>query len=274
MKVMDWGLLIVSLCFPAVVGATVGFGAGLLMIPLLALQFGTRTAIVMVGFWCYALDFANFRKYRAHVDWDFTKKILVGGLPAVVAGALLLSSTANAALTIAFGVFILAFVAFQLCRQRTGAEQAAGLPTAPSSSPPGIPSAPPAPTESAPTYSDLPRWGWALGGISYGFLGALLGASGPIKVMMLEGTGHRKEGFVATFAATAIVSSAVKLVIYLVAGLFPPELVWPFVLGLPLIIASSYVGHGLAAKIPVHTFTLLVLGLLLFIGLNLVFDIL
>ncbi|MGV9203200.1 MAG: TSUP family transporter, partial [Promethearchaeia archaeon] len=104
------------------------------------------------------------------------------------------------------------------------------------------------------------------GGFMYGFLGGLIGASGPINVITLEKTGHHKESFVANFALVSVILSLFKLSIFIWNDLFPLELFLLFLLGLGVIAVVTRIGHLIAPKIPKQTFEIAILSLLLIMG--------
>jgi uncharacterized membrane protein YfcA len=100
------------------------------------------------------------------------------------------------------------------------------------------------------------------GAASYGFLGGLIGASGPIFVVVLERTNHEREAFIANFALNSFVLTLFKAGIYAWTGLFPVDLWLIFLVGFPLIYVAIRCGHWVTPKIPKERFIVGILAIL------------
>jgi len=104
------------------------------------------------------------------------------------------------------------------------------------------------------------------GSFAFGLFGGLIGAAGPVNVMLLKATYHQRENFIATFAVSALVLNFIKIGIYLGQELFPMEYLWVYLVGILVIYLGSSLGHFIMPKIPLRKFEIVILGLLLFIG--------
>ncbi len=107
-----------------------------------------------------------------------------------------------------------------------------------------------------------------MGGISYGLLGALISAAGPLNVAMLEKTGHYRENFIGNFAAIGFTLSIARLPFYFITDIFPYDLVLLFILGFPIIFLGTKFGQKITARIPVKKFQVAVFCFLLGIRLR------
>ena len=104
------------------------------------------------------------------------------------------------------------------------------------------------------------------GGFAFGFFGGVIGASGPVNVMLLKATSHQKENFIATFAISGLILNIFKIGLYLGQGLFPIEYWWVFILGIPVIYLGASLGYVITPRIPARKFEMIILGLMLVIG--------
>lgn len=226
----------------SVVSSTLGFGGALIMIPLISGIVGIQTAIALVAFWGIFEDTLKFIRYRKYLDWKFLKPNIIGGIPGIILGSLLIVVAPINWISLFLGIFILTYVTIEINKERKKIEDKGFLKT--------------------PIIVG--------GGFAYGFLGGLIGASGPINVALLQKTGHSRENFIGNFGAAAIACSIFRLGIYLQNGLFPIELWLVFILGFVSIFLGFRIGFYLTPKIPVHVFQKIIFILLIIIGIKLV----
>jgi hypothetical protein len=239
-------LLLVCLFIACLIAAAIGFGDALIAIPLLAFFIDVRLAIVLISFWGIFLNIANCWKYWAHLDFPYVKKVVLGGIPGVVLGSLLISILPLYWIEFVLGSFLFIYVGVKFCAEwRKGRciEKMA---------------------ENRP-FPD--RWLY-FGGFNYGFFGGLISASGPISVILLEQTKHERESFIENFAATSLFLTIIKLGIFLGTGLFPTDLFGVFLIGIPLIFLACSCGYRITPKIPVETFRKIILGVLFIIAIR------
>ncbi|MEX2684413.1 MAG: sulfite exporter TauE/SafE family protein [Candidatus Sigynarchaeota archaeon] len=226
---MDAAWILLFLFLAMFLGAAFGFGDALVLIPFLTLIVAVQPSIVLATCWGILLNLMNAVKYRAFIDKPFLKKTIPIGLVATIAGSLLIGIVPVAWIEILLGVFIACYVTFKariLVREKLRGHVHGPL---------------------------APAWLYA-GSAGYGFLGGLIGASGPVFVVLLERTNHEREAFIENFAFNSLVLTAFKIGIYLGAGLFPVDL-WPvFLAGLPITYIATRCGHWITLKIPKEKF--------------------
>jgi uncharacterized membrane protein YfcA len=250
---MDPLLILLFLIFSSFVGGTLGFGDSLILIPLVGLILDTRTAVVLVSFWGILLSCSNAINYRKFFDKQFLKKNLIPGIPGVILGSLLIVTSPLNWINIVLGTFVLAFVGYKfkkIYRSRK-ADKAKSV-------------------AQQSEKTTLPDSVIMIGGFTYAFLGGLIGASGPINVILLERTGHYRESFIGNFAITSVLLSTIKVGIYLANGLFPIDLLPIYLLGIPIVFIVTKIGHIITPKIPKDKFQLIVLVVLLIIAVRLI----
>jgi uncharacterized membrane protein YfcA len=111
----DIALVVIALLLGGVVKATLGFGAPLIALPILALGLGGETAIVVMalpGVVANGLLFYSNRASRGEaIDlW----RIVIPSIPAAVAGALLLSGLPDRGLSVMLAAMIVAYLVLRI----------------------------------------------------------------------------------------------------------------------------------------------------------------
>jgi len=218
------------------VAAVSGFGIGSLLTPLLAFQFGTKSAVAAVSIPHFVGTALRLWLLRAHVDrrllWSFGLTSAAGGL----AGALLHARASSPALAAVFGA-LLVFA---------GASQVTGL---------------------------AGRWrfhGWAawVAGAASGVFGGLVGNQGGIRSAAMFGFDVSKAQFVATATAIALMVDIARMPLYLAAE-------WQQLVAIRTLLAVAVVGviggtiagGWLLVRVPERRFRQAVGYLLLLLGL-------
>lgn len=240
---MDWLYILLIVFISTFVSSTIGFGDALILVPLLASIIGVREAIVLTGFWTILVSVFNFIKYFRWIDRRYWKIVGMSGVPGVLLGSILIGILNVTYIQFLLGIFIILFVMreiFQFWRDTGQITEGRILPV--------------------PILT--------VGGFSYGFLGGLIGASGPVNVMMLQVYKYSRETFIGTFAAVGVILSAIKLTVYIVTDLFPLALWAVYLLGIPMIIIATRLGHKISSQIPLKVFRGIILVFLVIIGIR------
>ncbi|MBN2153104.1 MAG: sulfite exporter TauE/SafE family protein [Candidatus Lokiarchaeota archaeon] len=234
---MDAAWILLFLFVAMFLGAAFGFGDALILIPFLTMVMAVQPAVVLTSFWGVLLNVMNAVKYRAFIDKPFLKKVVPIGLAGVIGGSLLIGVAPVAWIELVLGVFIACYVTFKaraLARERLRAHVHGPL---------------------------APAWLYS-GAAAYGFLGGLIGASGPVFVVILERTNHEREAFIENFALNSFLLTLVKLGIYTGTGLFPVDLWLVFLVGLPITYIATRCGQWLTPRIPKDKFLVGILVIL------------
>jgi uncharacterized membrane protein YfcA len=217
------------------VAAVAGFGIGSLLTPLLALHVDTKTAVAAVSVPHLVGTAIRFWRLRRNIDravlWRFGLTSAAGGL----LGALLHAWASSRALAMVFGG-LLVFA---------GGSQLAG---------------------------QAQRWrfhgsvAWIAGAVS-GFFGGLVGNQGGIRSAALLGFNLRRDQFVATATAIALMVDAARMPVYVVAERHDVSAIWPVVLAATVgVVAGTLSGERLLARIPERRFRQIVGALILALG--------
>lgn len=249
-------LILLILAFAMLIGAILGFGDSLIFIALTAIFLDVRIAIVLASFWSIFLSTFNAINYRHFYDKVFLKKQIIPGITGIIIGSFLLVISSLQWVVLSLGVFVLIYVIAKFNNIRKDRnikiEDVEGYDSV------------------IIDNKNINNLIFYTGAFSYGFLSGLIGASGPINVVLLEKTGHERESFIANFSLASLIVSPFKLGIYLWNGLFPIEFIGVFLVGIILIFVLTRVGHWLTPKIPKEKFKFLILILLLIISIRLI----
>jgi len=230
-------LTVVILLVAFFVRGIVGFGSGLIAIPLMALYLPVTLVVPMLAILDYVASASHGVKHRSNIQW----KIIFPFLPFMLLGvalALYLFSTLDGdVLRKLLGVFILLYAIYIL----------SGI------SPHG-------------RSSSL----WAIPtGSAGGLISTLFGTGGPLYVIYLHLRGLDKQAFRATIAVLFFADGSSRLLGYIATGFISIEALYLTLLAIPIIAVAMYAGGHIHTNLSQKTFNKLLSTLLLCSGLAL-----
>ena len=233
---MTFALLIFAAAFAAgAISAVAGFGIGTILTPLLGFGIGVRLAVAAAAVPHFVGNAVRLWTLRHRVDKNVLKSFGLMSAAGAAAGALL---HAVASLpTLKFGMAALLIIA--------GGLGVAG-------------------------YTDRvrmnPRGAWFAGALS-GFLGGFVGNQGGIRAAAMLALDVRKEVFVATAVATALVVDGARLPVYAVTTGRELLGAWRIVaVASTGVLAGTLLGKLLLGWIPENVFRRIVSALLVALG--------
>ena len=222
------------------VAAVSGFGIGSILTPVLMLSLPTAHAVAVVSIphaWATTLRFLRLRRNIDRATFrQFGVASAIGGL----AGAALQSRLGSAVLTIALATLLILAGGSELLRR-------------------------PVP---------LPRTSfWRLaGGVASGFFGGLVGNQGGIRAAALLGFGLPVKALVATATASALLVDLARVPIYLVnAGPVIARSAPVWLVASAGVTIGTFIGVPVLSRIPPDTYRAVVGGLLVLLGVSLIF---
>lgn len=231
-------LVALASLFGGIVASLAGFGIGSLITPLLAARYGMKLAVAMVAIPHVIGTALRFWFLRKSIDrrvlLTFGAASALGGL----AGAILhvwIASRVLAYVLAALLIFagLTGLLGIQLRFGRTGA--------------------------------------W-IGGALSGLLGGLVGNQGGIRAGAMLGFNVPKEAFVATSTAVALFIDGARLPVYLWSEGRALQTVWPVVtVSAIAVVAGTIVGRAILGRIPEAAFKRVVSGLILGLGILMLF---
>lgn len=210
--------------FAGGVAAIAGFGIGSLLTPLLALEFGTRTAVLLVAIPHASATALRLWLLRGAVDRrvlvTFGSASAIGGL----VGALFLNVFTSRTLAIVLGMLLV----FSGLSGLTGLSQRLRIPAGP----------------------------WAVAaGMASGAFGGLVGNQGGIRSAALLHFGLAPAATVATATGIALAVDAARIPIYLATGGEQIVANWPYVVMAAVgVVAGTLLATPILRRLPEDTF--------------------
>ncbi len=212
-----------------------GFGIGSILTPLLASWIGTKLAVAVVSIPHFIGTALRFAVIRQHVDrrvlWSFGAASAAGGL----VGALLHIWLRSAILGYVLGVLLvfagLMGITGMAKRMRFGKGAA-----------------------------------WSAGGLS-GVFGGLVGNQGGIRSAALLGFNLRRDAFVATATAIALLVDLFRMPVYAILQFHQIVSQWQMAAVATVgVVVGTVSGKWLLGRIPENVFRLMVSGIILVLG--------
>jgi len=233
---MAFAILVGVISFLAgAISAVAGFGIGSILTPLLGLGIGVKLAVAAAAIPHFAGNALRLWTLRDRIDKSVLKTFGLMSAAGALLGAILHAIAAAPALKIVMAVILIAAGALGVLgwmeRLRLGR-----------------------------------RGAWVAGGVS-GFLGGLVGNQGGIRAAAMLALNVRKEVFVATAVAIALVVDGARLPVY--AFSVGPQLIgmWPLLLTSTVgVILGTLFGKVLLGRVPESAFRRVVSALLIALG--------
>lgn len=224
--------LIILFCAYLVRGM-VGFGSGLIAIPLLALQHPLSLVVPMVVLLDWLGSGAQGIRNRDAIAWPELLPMLPFTLAGVAIALYVFMSFDPAGLEHALGLFVLVFAVYQI------------LPL--------------------PALSGSRTW-CAPAGLFGGLVGTLFGTGGPFYMIYLTIRGLEKRPLRASFAVYFLVDGSIRLVGFLLVGMLGANLLVTLLQWLPAAALGLLIGGRIHTDIPATVFKYLISLLLVFSG--------
>ena len=231
---MDVFVLIAAVAGGAV-AAVSGFGIGSFLTPLLALVMDARVAVAAVAIPHVIGTAVRYAGLSVGADRRVLLTFGAASATGALAGALLQPLTSGRSIMLLFGTLLILVAVMEWTGATRRLRFVGGV-----------------------------AW---LAGLASGVLGGLAGNQGGIRSAALLGFDLRREVFVATATAIALMIDAVRLPIYLANYAHDVRGMWQVVLIASVgVIAGSVVGVRVLTRIPEHRFRSIVAALLALLG--------
>jgi uncharacterized membrane protein YfcA len=234
---------IVAMALIALVAYTIlgisGFGSALVNIPLLAHFLPLTTILPILVLVDFTATSTNGLKFRHDIDVADIKTVVPTMCVGIAIGVALLSRAPGNALLPVLGLSIVVYGLYRL-------------------------------REPITTRFISAKWGYPTG-LAGGFIGGLFGIGGPIYATYLSRRTNDFAKMRATMAAIFMVSTAFRIVAFVVAGLLLDSQVWwGFAIILPFMFIGLNIGHKLHGKLQRTHLSYFISALLVASGISLV----
>ncbi len=217
------------------IASIAGFGIGSLLTPLVASQYGMKTAVSAVAIPHLVATVLRFWRLRRDVDRHVLFGFGLMNAGGSLAGALVHVWVNNPALAIVLGILLV----FAGCVGLLG-------------------------------YADRMRFGrgaaWVAGAVS-GAFGGLVGNQGGIRSAAMLGLGVQGAAFVATATAIGIMVDAVRMPVYFVTESARMFRFWPVIIAATIgVVLGTVAGERVLRRIPEKIFRRVIAAILTAIG--------
>jgi uncharacterized membrane protein YfcA len=176
-------LVLLAAALPAaILGGVVGFGTGLMLLPLVVWTVGVRASVPVLSLGLLLGNCSRAWWSRRELDWRAIGAYLAGAVPSAALGAVVYAGARVEWLSRLIGLFLIASVPLRRWLER------------------------------GPVRMRLAHF--PVLGAATGFLSALVAAIGPVNTPFFLGYGLRRGGFVGTEAVCAAVVHLTKTVVY------------------------------------------------------------
>jgi hypothetical protein len=218
----------------ACVSAVAGIGVGLVLLPVLVLYLGIKSAIPILALALVAAATSRVAIYRREVDRRVAAWSILGALPSTAAGAYLFTLAPPVLLTRLLGLLLLGILVGRRLHLR------------------------PLPMRRPVAFLPL--------GIAIGIVSGLASGVGPLLAPFYLSYGLRKGAYVGTVGAMALSMQLTKLAVFGGADLLTPRVLAYGLFLMPLTVLGTLLGKRLMLRISERVFVLLIEGVMLFGG--------
>jgi uncharacterized protein len=188
---MIWMLILVLGLIGGVIGGVVGFGASILMMPMLVFAFGPKEAVPIMAIASVLANWMRVAVWWREVDWRANAAYCATAVPAAALGARTLIALDARMVEAGLGVFLIAVVPMRRWLMARG--------------------------------FSVTIWGLALVGAAIGFLTGLVASTGPLNTPFFLAYGLTKGAYISTEAVGSGAVSLVKSLVFRSFGVLPGE---------------------------------------------------
>jgi uncharacterized membrane protein YfcA len=236
---METALIVAVLCFATLVHGTLGFGTGLVAMPLLALTIGVRDATALVAFVILGTTIIILGQSWRALRWRAAARLVAGSVAGIPLGIFVLTNAPADAVQRGLGVVLVAVGLYSL---------------------------------GAPRLFEARHAGWAY---ASGFVGGLLGGAYNANAPPIVVYGALRRWPPAVFRATlqAYFVPAAVLIWggHGVTGLWTREIVGWYLVYLPFGLVVLVAGQRLSTRLPEGSFDRVLYAAIVVLGVGLLF---
>ncbi len=217
-----------------------GFGFGLLAIPLLSLFIDIKIAVPLCSLLGILITAFLSLRLRKHIDRRKILPLLLGCIPGVAAGTLVLKKAPTALLSVLMGIMLIAYGLYRL--------QSREQPN-----------------------SIHPRWAYVAGFFT-GAISSAFSAGGPPTIIYATLRGWDKDGIKATLSGFFLTGGLAVITAHALTGLTTSLVIHYFLLSAPVAIGGVFMGSLLYDRIDTGAYLKLLHLLLLALGVLMVWN--
>lgn len=216
-----------------------GFGAALVAMAFLPFLIGIQQAVPLVALVSLVLQIVLLLYYRAAVNLQAMRRVIFGSLLGIPLGIYFLRGVDEQIVLRLLGIVLVSYAVYALLKLHL------------------------------PAFAN-PNWGWLFGFVA-GILGGAYNTSGPPVVIYGQSQNWNPAAFKANLQSFFLVNSAIVLLGHALSGNVTPQIMNYFLIALPALALGIFVGLQLNRRIDPLRFRQIVQGLLIVLGLRLMF---
>lgn len=236
---METATIIAILCLATLVHGTLGFGTGLVAMPLLTLTLGVRDATALVAFVILGTTIVILAQSWRALRWRAAARLLAGATFGIPLGIFVLTQAPAELVQRGLGVSLITIGLYSLA---------------------------------APRLTELRHPAWAYGfGFGSGLLGGAYNTNGPPVVLYGALRGWSPSVFRATLQAYFVPAAALIWAGHGFTGLWTRELAGWYLLYLPFGLAVLWFGQRLSVRLPERSFDRVLYAVIVVLGVALLF---
>jgi len=231
-----WGILLATALAGSVLAGVVGFGAGIVMLPILAATMGLRAAVPIMTVTMLIGSLSRTWWSRGEVDGRVCVRFLAGAIPATALGAILFAGAPTATLSVVVGIFLLSAIPLRRFL-------------------------------SSPIVQVRLRHFPVVGAV-FGFLSSIVVTTGPVMTPFFLAYGLRRGAYIATDSVCGFFMHVTRGIVFVRLALITWDTVAiGCVLG-TVMFAGSWIGRRLLDRMSDQMFLRIIEALLVLMGLH------
>ena len=231
-----WAILVTGALIGSVIGGVAGFGAGVVLLPLIAWTLGIRATAPVLTVTMLLGNLSRIWWNRGEFDRDVAVRFLAGAIPATAAGAMLYAGVTSTSLRLIIGGFLVAAVPLRRLLQSR--------------------------------YLRVRLVHFPVIGLVFGFLSAIVVSIGPVLTPFYLAYGLRRSAFIATEAVCALAMHLTRGAVFSRYALLGHDTLTVGVVLGSIMFAGSWMGRRLLDRMSDRVFLAVVEALLVAMGLQ------
>lgn len=236
---MIWLLILAFGLIGGVIGGVVGFGASILMMPVLVFAFGPKEAVPIMAIASVLANWMRVAIWWREVDWRANAAYCATAIPAAALGARTLIALDARMVETALGVFLIAVVPVRRWLMAHGLKvNLAGL---------------------------------ALVGLVIGFLTGLVASTGPLNTPFFLAYGLTKGAYISTEAVGSGAVSFVKALVFRSFGVLPWETIARGLVCGASLMVGSYFAKSIVMRMDARHYSGILEAMMIIAGLTMIY---
>ncbi|SFP99661.1 Uncharacterized membrane protein YfcA [Psychrobacillus psychrotolerans] len=247
------GVMILFAILSGIAKVGFGFGAGIILNPILTLFVSSSTAVTLLAPILWFSNFTGARTHRKSIEWNLIKKLLPMALTGTLLGSFILSHVNDQILRPSIGIIAITMgILLFISRKKVKEDDKEKENMAGQHNKRGI------------IYH--------LGAFASGFVGATANSGGlPLIVLFMNDRTLSKNAFTANIVVMLAIMDTIKIIFYMFLGILTIQNFLLVALYIPFIYIGALVGKRVHTKIPEKSFFQIVHSMIFIIGIMLLF---